>query len=59
MSLFLDVAILLRTFKTILVGLRHSEDDEDPQDQPDVVSRSRLKVLSGGPSQSSADSKTA
>ena len=59
MSLFLDVAILLRTFKTILVGLRHSEDDEDPQDQPDVVSKSQLKVLSGGASQSSADSKTA
>lgn len=27
MSLFLDITILLRTFKTILVGLRHSEDE--------------------------------
>ena len=28
MSFFLDVLILLRTFKTILVGLRHSEAEE-------------------------------
>ena len=28
MSLFLDVVIMLRTLKTILVGLRHSEDQE-------------------------------
>jgi lipopolysaccharide/colanic/teichoic acid biosynthesis glycosyltransferase len=31
MSFFLDCLILLRTFKTILVGLRHSE--EEPGDQ--------------------------
>lgn len=28
MSFFLDTLILLRTFRTILVGLRHSEEDE-------------------------------
>jgi sugar transferase (PEP-CTERM system associated) len=28
MSLFLDIIIVLRTLKTILVGLRHSEDQE-------------------------------
>jgi exopolysaccharide biosynthesis polyprenyl glycosylphosphotransferase len=27
MSLFLDIMILLRTFKTIIVGLRHSEEE--------------------------------
>lgn len=30
MSFFLDVTILLRTFKTILVGLRHSEAESKP-----------------------------
>jgi exopolysaccharide biosynthesis polyprenyl glycosylphosphotransferase len=30
MSLFLDIMILLRTFKTIIVGLRHSEETSEP-----------------------------
>jgi exopolysaccharide biosynthesis polyprenyl glycosylphosphotransferase len=34
MSLFLDITILLRTFKTILVGLRHSEAEERSQPAP-------------------------
>jgi exopolysaccharide biosynthesis polyprenyl glycosylphosphotransferase len=29
MSFFLDVLILLRTFKTIIIGLRHSEEEEE------------------------------
>lgn len=58
MSLFLDVVILLRTFKTILVGLRHSEDEEDPQDKPMAADKSRLTVLPGRASTSS-NSKTA
>ena len=28
MSLFLDIIVLLRTFRTILVGLRHSDEFE-------------------------------
>ena len=44
MSLFLDVLILLRTFKTILVGLRHSEDDETEEDA-DSSHQSTLTVL--------------
>jgi exopolysaccharide biosynthesis polyprenyl glycosylphosphotransferase len=31
MSFFLDAVILLRTFRTIIVGLRHSEDEEEQE----------------------------
>ncbi len=48
MSLFLDITILLRTFKTILVGLRHSEDDEEAETYPDRKDQSGLTVLPGG-----------
>jgi exopolysaccharide biosynthesis polyprenyl glycosylphosphotransferase len=39
-SLLMDVSILIRTFKTIIVGLRHSEEP-----RPDRVSGSNLTVL--------------
>lgn len=42
MSLFLDVAILLKTFKTILAGIRHSEED----DELETRTESSLKVVS-------------
>lgn len=32
MSTFLDILILLRTFKTIIVGLAHSEEEEEPDE---------------------------
>jgi exopolysaccharide biosynthesis polyprenyl glycosylphosphotransferase len=37
MSLGLDLLILLRTFKTILVGLRHSEHEQAPAGAIDVL----------------------
>jgi exopolysaccharide biosynthesis polyprenyl glycosylphosphotransferase len=44
MSFFLDVLILLRTFKTIVVGLRHSAEEEEANERSaDAV----LTVISG------------
>jgi exopolysaccharide biosynthesis polyprenyl glycosylphosphotransferase len=37
MSLFLDILILLRTCKTILVGMRHSGDDLPQEDEERLV----------------------
>ena len=37
MSFLLDAAILLRTFKTILVGLRHEEDFLPPEEKLDEL----------------------
>lgn len=48
MSLFMDIAILLRTFKTIIVGLRHSEDYEGIEEQAGAHEESKLTVLPGG-----------
>ena len=36
-SLVFDVAILLRTFKTILIGLRHSEDQGPKSEEPPTL----------------------
>lgn len=55
MSLFLDTMILLRTFKTILVGLRHSEEDDEAVSDP---APRQLTVLRGSSSES-RNSKTA
>jgi lipopolysaccharide/colanic/teichoic acid biosynthesis glycosyltransferase len=57
MSLFLDVLILLRTFKTILVGLRYSEDEE-ASDEGAALPASTLTVLPKVPAKPSV-SKTA
>ena len=40
-SLVLDVAILLRTFKTILLGLRHSDAMEAAMEEPP----SEIKII--------------
>lgn len=46
MSLFLDFTILLRTFKTILVGLRHSEDESlSMEEARKDLANAKLKVL--------------
>jgi exopolysaccharide biosynthesis polyprenyl glycosylphosphotransferase len=51
MSFFLDVLILLRTFKTIVVGLRHSEAEEEANERStDAV----LTVISGKEGQAKA-----
>jgi lipopolysaccharide/colanic/teichoic acid biosynthesis glycosyltransferase len=44
MSFFLDVLILLRTFKTIIVGLRHSEEEEEANERS---AEAVLTVISG------------
>ncbi len=47
MGFFLDCLVLLRTFKTILVGLRHSEE-QPPQDKPaQAVSAAEVKPANG------------
>lgn len=58
MSLFLDVLILLRTFKTIIVGLRHSEDEEEPEETMNGGRQAALTVLPKV-SDRQSDSKTA
>lgn len=45
MSLFLDILILLRTFKTILVGLRHSEDESVSMEEAQKDMATRLHVI--------------
>lgn len=52
MSFFLDCLILLRTFKTIIVGLRHSEEEE--AEQPAAG-----KLISLAPAEKAGETKTA
>lgn len=51
MSLSMDLVILLRTFKTILVGLRHSEDS-DPVEAERMEQVATLKVLESAKNES-------
>lgn len=51
MSFLLDIAILLRTFKTILVGLRHEEDSFLP-----VEERLEDLLVSAGPAEAARES---
>lgn len=50
MSFFLDCLILLRTFKSIIVGLRHSEDEsgEIPQRPAEVIPMPPAKSTASG-----------
>lgn len=58
MSLLLDTLILLRTFKTILVGLRHSEDDS--AHEPAVEKKQpKLEILEHDANKDSSTSRTA
>jgi sugar transferase (PEP-CTERM system associated) len=58
MSLVLDIVVLLRTFKTILVGLRHSEDENIEAEE--IKTAPALTVLSAGNhDESKKQSKTA
>ncbi|MFH0909799.1 MAG: sugar transferase [bacterium] len=54
MGFFLDVLILLRTFKTIVVGLRHNEEEEEANEHS---SDAMLTVITTKPQEQS--SKTA
>lgn len=56
MSLFLDVTILLRTFKTILVGLRHSEDESVSMEEARKDMATQLKILQNEESNSNTRS---
>ncbi len=57
MSLFLDVVIMLRTLKTIVIGLRHSEDFE-AQSAQDVAPQA-LQVLSIPPGPAAGETRSA
>ena len=52
MSVLLDISILLRTFKTILVGLRH---EDESLTKPDETLETLLASIHGKPASSSAE----
>ncbi len=58
MSLFLDTVILLKTFKTIMIGLRHSEADELDAGEP-VPAGDLFTVLPGGAGRTGTDADAA